>query len=207
VTITALYTTTNGQYTASFNTEGFPKGIYTIKQDGTEVAKACVGYSTYTLNLQAGWNLISIPIIPVDYQINAMFTPLEQSKIGVIWEYNAINPGNPWSYWTTISGYDNQFTTLNPDKGYYFYCYEPITVQIIGSPGSGPIPWSSLSTGWNVIGYPSSELSNINSLYSDALVVWKLENNDEWSYWTTIPGYENQFDTLSSGLGYWVYKS
>jgi hypothetical protein len=62
-----------------------------------------------------------------------------------------------------------------------------------------------LQSGWNLIGFPSSSDASIASLYGTADVVWKMDNQN-WYYWTTEPGYTNQFDTLTPGLGYWIYK-
>ena len=209
ITVTAsttVSTNSAGDYSVSLDTTGLPSGLYYIKQDGVTVGRLYIDIAapaTYTLNLVAGWNLVSIPLTPEDGQISTLFTADQRSDIAVIWDYVG---GNDWLYWTTEPGYSNQFTSLSPENGYYFYCYEPMSVQIIGTPGSGPIPWGSLSSGWNMIGYPSTSSSAISSLYGDAAVVWKLENNDQWRYWTTEPNYINEFETLTPGLGYWVYK-
>ena len=64
---------------------------------------------------------------------------------------------------------------------------------------------SQLSPGWNLIGLPGASSVSINSLYGTADVVWKMED-ERWYYWTTESGYTNQFETMTPGLGYWVYK-
>ncbi len=79
-----------------------------------------------------------------------------------------------------------------------------MTVTVYGSAPTGPIPLSSLSQGWNLIGYPSFSETSISSLYGIADVVWKYDN-DNWFYWTTEPGYTNQFETLTPGFAYWIY--
>ena len=81
-----------------------------------------------------------------------------------------------------------------------------MTVVVYGSAPSGPVSMDSLPQGWNLIGFPSSSDASISSLYGTADVVWKMDN-DNWFYWTTEPDYQNQFDTLTPGLGYWIYKN
>lgn len=205
VEIVARYKTDgNGKYSVLLNTNGLPDGVYSIKQGGTEVAKAYLGVEppkSYTLHFNAGWNLVSIPITPESGQISDIFSVSQQANINVIWDYN----GGDWKYWTTEPGYTNQFSSLSPSRGYYFYCYSPMSVTIYGSSPSGPISMDSLSSGWNLIGFPSSSDASIASLYGTAGVVWKMDN-ENWYYWTTEPGYTNQFEMLTPGLGYWIYK-
>jgi hypothetical protein len=157
--------------------------------------------SVYTLSLKQGWNIFSLPITPNDDHISSIFSPEQQSNIDVIWDFN----NGDWKYWTTEPGYTNQFATLSPLRGYNVYCYNSMTVQIAGTPGSGPIPMDQLISGWNMIGFPSTANADISGLYGSADVVWKMDDSN-WYYWTTEPGYTNQFETLSPGLGYWVYK-
>lgn len=157
---------------------------------------------TYDLSLNAGYNMVSLPIVPSDNSITGIFPAGQISNVDVIWDYN----GGNWKYWTTEAGYTNQFSTLSPLRGYIIYCYSPMVVHITGTGASGPIPWSQLSQGYNLIGFPSTTSVSIGSTYGSADVIWKLENGN-WYYWTTESGYTNQFDTLSPGLGYMVYKN
>jgi hypothetical protein len=200
---TAIHTDACGGYVASLDMSGMPAGIYTVKQDGTEVARAYVGVTppaTYTLHLGQGWNLVSLPISPESGSIDSIFQG-QTGNIVVIWDYN----GGDWKYWTTEPGYTNQFSSMSPGNGYYIYCYSPMDVQLVGSPGPGPVPMSSLSPGWNLIGLPTTSDTSVSSLYGTAAVVWKMES-ENWHYWTSEPGYVNQYEMMNPGLGYWVYK-
>jgi hypothetical protein len=189
----------------SVNTANLPSGVYHLSVDNNLVKKIYLGVDApqaYTLNFKAGWNLISIPINPENDQISYIFSASQMANIDVIWDYN----GGDWKYWTTEPGYTNQFSILSPAKGYYVYCYNPMTVTVYGSAPSGPASMGSLPQGWNLIGFQSSSDADISGLYGTADVIWKMEN-DNWFYWTTEPGYSNQFDTLTPGLGYWIYKN
>jgi hypothetical protein len=199
-----VHTDSTGKYSATLSSSGLPNGIYTVKQSGTRVADVYLGvplpYKTATLNLNAGWNLVSLPLQPTDGSIDKLFTADQRANIDVIWDYN----GGDWLYWTTEPGYTNQFGSLDGNKGYYIYCYSPMSITIKGTEGS-PKSINQLSSGWNLVGYPTTSSTGIGSLYGSADVVWKYDGGN-WYYWTTEPGYTNQFDSASPGLGYWVYK-
>lgn len=187
----------------SINTANLPSGVYYLSVNNNVIKKIYLGVELpphYDLHFNAGWNLLSIPVNLENSGISSIFSASQMANIDVIWDYN----GGDWKYWTTEPGYTNQFSTLSPAKGYYFYCYSPMTVTVYGSAPTGPIPLSSLSQGWNFIGYPSFSETSISSLYGIADVVWKCDN-DNWFYWTTEPGYTNQFETLTPGYAYWIY--
>jgi hypothetical protein len=82
-----------------------------------------------------------------------------------------------------------------------------MSVQVIGSAGPGVISYGSLSKGWNLIGYPTTDSTNAESAYPLAYVLWKIDSgNGNWYYFTHRSGYTSQFTTLSPGHGYWVNK-
>ena len=195
----------NGAYTQTINTAGLPAGIYYLRQDGAIVAEIYLGVTapmSYTLNLHKGWNLISLPIVPRDNRIISIFEG-QLSNINVIWDYN----GGDWKYFTQRAGYTSQFSTMSEYKGYYVYCKAAMSIQIIGSAGPGVIPYSSLSKGWNLIGYPTTATTSAESVYSSAYVLWKIDNtNGNWYYFTHKPGLSSQFTELTPGHGYWINK-
>jgi hypothetical protein len=155
--------------------------------------------SSFTYTLHTGWNLVSLPIIPDDNNITSIFSKEQQQNIDVIWDYN----GGNWKYWTTEPGYPNTLSKLVTLEGYEIYCYNPMTVQINGTSGPQVIPFSQLSQGWNLVGVPTN--CSISDVYSPVDVVWKMENGN-WYYWTTEAGYTNQYEIMTPGLGYWIYK-
>jgi hypothetical protein len=198
----------NGAYTQTINTAGLPAGVYYLRQDGTTVAEIYLGVSapmSYTLNLRQGWNLISLPIQPRNSQISSIFSEAQQSNIDVIWDYN----GGNWLYWTTEEPWNqnNPLKSLDPLTGYYIYCYNPMSVTVYGSSPPSPKSWNQLVQGWNLVGYPSTSSTRVDSLYGPADVVWKYDSGN-WYYYTTEPDYANRstLSTLGPGYGYWVYK-
>ena len=89
-----------------------------------------------TISLVAGWNLISMPVIPEDASVNAIFG---SNIILPVYEYN--------------SGYIAA-TSLEPKKGYWVLADSPVDIEVTGT-----VPTNlevTVSTGWNLIGPVSS---------------------------------------------------
>lgn len=194
----------SGTYIETINTANLPAGVYYLSQDNLVVAEIYLGVDaplTYTLNLRKGWNLISLPIVPRDNRITSLFTADQLNNIKIMWDYN----GGQWRYFTTRQGYSPQFTTISEQKGYYVYCYSAMSVQAIGSAGSGVISYDSLAKGWNIIGYPSQSITSVADVYKSAYIVWKYQNGN-WFFYANRTGYSPQFTTLEPALGYWVRK-
>jgi hypothetical protein len=206
VELVAMYKTDgSGKYTVSLNTAGLPSGVYSIKRDGTEVARAYLGFSTCDLNLAQGWNLISLPIVPVDSQVTGIFTQDQLNNIDVIWDYN----GGDWKFFSTNPSYADdprRVTSMAMDvrKGYYVYCNQPMTVRLVGQGGSDAVALSDLPGGsWNLVGFPSTTTQDVSSLYSGADVVYELDNGWHW-YTNNYDQCQQPLSSLHPGYGYWV---
>ena len=111
--------------------------------DGYESITVTTGNATfhasgdvYTISLDAGWNMVSIPVIPADASVDAIFG---DNITLPVYEYDA--------------GYKS-VTTLEPMKGYWVLANSAVDISI-----SGTVP-SDLSVtvvpGWNMIGPVSS---------------------------------------------------
>jgi len=84
-------------------------GSRTVNLYGTAVT-----YYTFTLNLQAGWNLISLPLEPEDPRVeNAIknFSPY----VSAIWEFT------PPDTWKRYTAFKQEFTRFAKGKGYWVY--------------------------------------------------------------------------------------
>jgi hypothetical protein len=154
------------------------------------------------IELQPGWNLIGLPLIPANNASAAVLSLiLKQGASGVI-----------------VYGYDsttNSFT-LNPatvvdGKGYWIYmnAYDVMIVSGRVSPTPPALPPNyDLVTGWNLAGYKSitthSPLSYLSSLpttpttYFAYIYVWDAIGQT----WQMKTG---SSDTLSPGQGFWIW--
>jgi hypothetical protein len=156
-----------------------------------------------TISLEAGWNLISLWLIPANTSIEVVTADILDNldnRSGV-WAYDAqtgwhsYRPGAPpdltemttgWGYWIKMNATD----TL------------PVTGKFLPDPPETP-PTYTVYKGWNLIGFHSLNESRVNATdYLDG-VSWKppmykynaVTDQYEWTRGT---------DAMEQGKGYWV---
>jgi hypothetical protein len=82
--------------------------------------------------LKAGWNLISLPLIPADTSIASVLAPIA-GKYTSVWSYYPTplwllyDPARPG-----MSPLD--LTNIEPDVGYYIYMTQDAVLTVSGSP-------------------------------------------------------------------------
>ena len=143
-----------------------------------------VATKIYNLTLSENWNLISLPISLSDNSVNSVF-----SNIKSIFTYA------PWLYYFNET--NNNFNTIDETKAYWVNSLENQTLTIEGMEFEYPI-FFNLTEGWNLIAYPSLNVSLINESLKDveygSILTYKDDN------WHSGFGLEN----LTPWQGYWV---
>ena len=92
--------------------------------------------NVYVISLDAGWNMVSVPVIPADASVDAIFG---DNIVQPVYEYAA--------------GYKS-VTTLEPKKGYWVLANSPVDIEITGTvPSDLEV---TVVPGWNMIGPVSS---------------------------------------------------
>jgi hypothetical protein len=108
---------------------------------------------TIGLDLVAGWNLISIPLVPVNTQITALLAPLISSKnIVVVWSYST-TPRPSWVYFKPPRS--GNLKIMVDGAGYWIFVNFATTLQVTGyivAPASAPSAYP-LAAGWNLMGF------------------------------------------------------
>ena len=121
--------------------------------NGVIVDVGGVAYA-YNVTLGAGWNLISLPVVPVDPTAASMFRSLAASgNLGLVWGFT----GTPRSWKFYLPGKVSTLTTMNDGYGYEVYMRSADTLYVNGSAipfGSTP-PSYPLVAGWNLVGFKS----------------------------------------------------
>lgn len=150
--------------------------IYITSSNGI-VYKFTPTVNCYNIDIKAGWNLVSVPLINNDMSSVNIF-PNSSSQIFAYSDgyYVADSLINGIGYWVNYS--DNQ------------------TIQICGTEISSSI---SVSSGWNLIGpfnHPVP-VQNISSVPPNIIVSSFFEYNESYEI----------ADTLNPGKGYWVKTS
>jgi len=139
-----------------------------------------VGKVEFNLSLTAGWNMVSVPIIPDNNTVNHIFGQISTLNIRPVstWQFPSFIPVNQ----------------VQVKKGYWVFTPSPINIKIIGT----PITEKNLSliSGWNMIG--TTGLGNLdltkipNQVSQRPPVTWQFPS------FTPI----NQ---LMPGKGAWVF--
>ncbi len=170
--------------------------------------------TTSALAVQAGWNLIALPLSPS--------TPLQaQSILGAIVGSNADSIAElaTWqgSSWTTALNNGGALLganfTLVPGQGYFIYSDHASSFDVTGLPVT-VAPTLTLTPGWNLIGVPTAsgaQMANdlLNSLTTAGLSPLEVAS---WtgSGWQTdvqigLGSYTGTNFGLNPGQGYFVY--
>jgi len=188
-----------------------------------------VNGTSFTIQLNHKWNLISVPFVLINDSPEEVFDEIQES-IESIWTYDA--EADEWYVYhpNGVLGTDN-LEHIEPGWGYWVMADNAADLVIGGSQFiAGQMPSSrNLKTGWNLIGYygadgvevydgPDGEgreagdaLFSLGSSYLDKgwtslLSYWEPFNPYQWHTHSTYPdlpglGY---YDNMDPGAGYWI---
>ncbi len=136
---------------------------------------------TIELNLQEGWNLVSIPVEPVDPNRDAVFPP---DVCTAVWEYN--NPGG-----------HAVPTEIHPKRGYWLKVSEAKPLAIKGARLSDT--GVSLSIGWNLVGVVGP----------NSAACWQSAppSPPSGAIWEYLPPYHVPSPDCQEGRGFWIKSS
>jgi len=190
--------------TNEFNNK-FTTSIYINSNDAAGIKYLSIGTEkNHFIQLNAGWNLFSIPLKPSDASINAVLKSIE-GKCIKIFAYN-----NGWRYKVLVDGQESgDLSTIEPGMGYWIYMSESASLMVTGNEILGTE--INLNEGWNLIGYPSTQtdvsnvLSSINGNYDK---IFTYDADGGWGYRTLNDG--TWYGTLTHmvpGKGYWVHTT
>jgi len=166
--------------------------------------------AAYAINLVQGWNLVSLPLIPVNTAINTALGSLVLSnEAQSVWSYQ----GGSWKFATLTAGrLSGSLTTVQDGAAYWIYMGKADTLWVNGyviPPASSP-PSYSLTAGWNMIGFkPQPSVgSETVSAYLTSLGT-KYDPNNVWLYdnpsgtWTRATG----SSSINPGQGIWIFMT
>lgn len=143
-------------------------------------------------------------------EISEILAPI-QGQYEIVWAYNASDTADPWKkYVPGAPDWANDLREIVTGQGYWIKMVSssPDPLIISGLPlASTQI---NLVSGWNLIGYPSTEsqdigdaLSQIDGKYE---IVWAYNSSDIEDPWKRyMPGSPgNDLDEMKPGCGYWI---
>ncbi len=167
---------------------------------------------TVNVPLEAGWNLISLPLIPSDGDV-------EQALALISGNYNRIYAyDEETQIWTvynpdrTIFDPENTLSSLALGKGYWIDMSGSGTLQVTGF--AAPFYERDLISGWNIVGHPyaiaqsaDTSLQSISGSYT-RVFAWNAVAQ-KWDIYRAnpSPSQPNTFDTFTPGHGYLVHMT
>ncbi len=211
----ALTSSTDGSISCTYDASGnmLTKNSSEFEYDSeNRLIAVNDGISTYTasVELQPGWNFLSLPVIPDDEGVDAVLSSL---TFGI--DYDQLSrfdaQTGKFKHYVNNGKFD-QFSTIEYGQGYEIHICNTsaITLTI-----SGRLPTEdkelSLYNQWNLIGSPrSSEMSIADAL---SPLVFGIDYDQVSRYDTSLGAYQHYqnspltdyFSTMEPGKSYFMY--
>ncbi|MFC1927274.1 hypothetical protein ACFLW7_01650 [Chloroflexota bacterium] len=204
-------TSTNYTWTVECTGDGFSRitvtpsgkvGGTAIPADGLIADTVTVeqgDFDVANITLIEGWNLISLPLIPLDSAINAVLAGIMDDVISV-WYWNAA--AERW--YSFAPGAASDLTSMTDGKAYWINMEAARMLDLAGTEmpeGTQLPPAYDVVVGWNMVGFKSTATDVAAEDYLDGteyVRIYYYENGT----WSLIPA--PYTDYMEPGLGYWV---
>ncbi|MCP4755525.1 MAG: hypothetical protein GY866_32070, partial [Proteobacteria bacterium] len=166
--------------------------------------------ATRTMELRAGWNLISFSEQPEDAAISAVFQELIANGVfDSIWTYDAEEES--WStYPTPVSGIPS-LENVEVGKGYWLKVVSS-TEMVVTNAETIPTGDMEFVAGWNLVGFSIQDSKDYRYLLSGVSInqIWTFDPDAgefkgvEFAAGTNTTIRED-FTLIEPGRGYWIY--
>ncbi|HAA14665.1 MAG TPA: hypothetical protein DCE41_24455, partial [Cytophagales bacterium] len=164
-----------------------------FSNNGISGLASLAAYRSYDLSIEAGWNLISLPIAPTPPQVDSILAPVNSEVVimknavgGTYWPQYGINSISDWDY----------------QEGYIIKMTNPVTVSVAGStlsPADHPL---HLSSGWNLIPYLRQTSMTTAVALGSLSQINLIKDITGKIYWPAFG--VNDLDSLHPGEAYWA---
>jgi hypothetical protein len=170
--------------------------------------------NTVTMNLQAGWNLISTPLLPYNTDIESvLFHLIGHGTVESVWTMVYQGGVQKWNVWTPTAGPVDTLTKIVDGQGYWIKMKANDSLTIVGTwttLGDGESPPSyPVYDGWNLIGYthwgrptvwPTDKVGD----YLGAGLIDNLQALFYYDPWTNVWTKLYEPHNMVLGKGYWL---
>lgn len=150
-----------------------------------------------SIDLVEGWNLISLPLIPLDSDIDVILAGILDDVISV-WYW-----AGSWD--TFVPNAPSDLQKLEDGKAYWINMEVAQTLNLAGTEmpkGAQLPPAYDVVAGWNMVGFKAT--NNVTALdYLDGTDYVRIYGFKDGA-WFTIPGPAYDTPEMVPGLGYWV---
>jgi hypothetical protein len=157
----------------------------------------------------AGWNMISLPVVPASTAVADALSTIA-GHYDVVYVYDATNPAQPWKrYAVGLPSYANTLTQIDERMGLWLHATSPATLSPAGRwPSNTTI---QLKAGWNLVGYPTQvglpvaqALSGIAGKYTLVFSYDASTPAQPWHVYNVASPGTSTLTTMGPGNGYWI---
>ena len=202
----------DGIYTASISTPDIAPDTYdltiTAKDEKSNEAKEILllevttKLTGYYLDLEVGWNLFSLPLVPDESSIEVVLADIV-ADVKSVWAYDTTT-----SLWSSYSlGAPSDLTRMVDGKGYWINMDADANLIVSGIELPEPplsLPSYNVVEGWNMIGFKDVDPRSCNSYLAgvsgDYARIYGFKDGSYHVIDFTVGTDEN----LEPGFGYWI---
>lgn len=164
------------------------------------------GITPISIHLVEGWNLISVPYIQSQTDVDDVLSSIT-GDYDIVEFFDASDPFDCWKILAAKPPWFNDLSYLDETMGFYIHITKPggTELYVNGVPPSSPTS-INLNPGWNLVGYPCT----VNKTRTAALNNLDIGINiTSIYYYNTSQGrlveLVNPSDPIMFGYGYWMY--
>jgi hypothetical protein len=174
-----------------------------IPKDSTKQVVLRQGYS---FDLEEGWNLVSLPLVRSETDLESVLSSIHDNYDSVQW-FDSNDPYDPWKHHNSCKVFGNDLSGIDDKMGLWVHITNPggATLICYGETNSAN-PTISLKNGWNLVGYPSLSCSLRTAGLNNQEYGVNI-NRIQWFDSVTESWYDMGPDDLFvPGRGYWIHS-
>jgi hypothetical protein len=182
-------------------------GLETSAQSANlfQITASTFAPQTTNVILYPGWNLISLPLIPVNSNIGGVMAAVSEN-ISSVWYYDTTNGWQSWK-----PGAPSDLTIMRDGKAYWVQTNQPTgpthntTLPVYGRVGPEPpdvMPTYTMASGWNMVGFKSlaPQTASVYLAPLSPTSIYLYDNGGGTGYQRVLTS-----APLLTGMGYWVF--
>jgi hypothetical protein len=177
--------------------------VHTLQIDfdpGCNATLAVTVADNATVSLAAGWNLMSLPIMPIDTDIEEVLKDIDAHVVSV-WYYD----GCEGAWYAYKNGAEFGLETMETGKSYWVCTDAAVDLRLCGyelpCPPGAP-PCYCYCHCWNMVGFHSTTAMNLSAYLANLSPAGSLFG--ALTYTTTGWHSLNMSTTMNPGQGYWM---
>jgi len=156
---------------------------------------------TFTIELDLGWNLISLPIEPSDNQVSQVIGSITEG-IESVWGYM----DGKWQVYIPDNESMSDLEVMESGRGYWIKTKEAgLSIKMVGELKTDSI---NLTQGWNLVGicllYNIPVEDALSSFGQEYITIWGYKDGT-WQFFDSQSSGFNNLEIVEPGKGYWLY--